>query len=66
MGDKKKTSPIMVVLAIIGLCAVVYGIWQFYQRHTAENEARARFAAPLSSGIPDLLHASPAASPLPP
>jgi hypothetical protein len=59
-------NPLILVFAIIGVCAVLYGAWQLYQRHVTENEARCRFSAPISSGVPDLLHASPAASPLPP
>ncbi len=67
MSDTRKTTkPILLLFAIIGLCAVLYAAWRFYQRNASENEARRRFAAPVSSGIPDLLHASPAASPLPP
>ena len=67
MADTNKSSnPIVLVFAIIGLCAVVYAMWRLYERHAADSEARARLAAPVSSGVPDLLHASPAASPLPP
>lgn len=67
MGNTRKTTnPIVVLLTIIGICAVLYGAWHFYQSHAVESAARDRFAAPASSGVPDLLHASPAASPLPP
>jgi hypothetical protein len=63
---KTTRNPLFLAFAIIVICAILYGAWHIYQQHTAENEARTRFAAPVSSGIPDLLHASPAASPLPP
>jgi hypothetical protein len=67
MSDTRKTTnPVLLLFAIIGVCAVLYAAWRFYQGSTSENEARRRFAAPVSSGVPDLLHASPAASPLPP
>jgi hypothetical protein len=64
---KTTKNPLLLAFAIIGICAILlYGAWRLYQQHTADSEARARFAAPVSSGIPDLLHASPATSPLPP
>lgn len=67
MNDKRKTTnPVLLLLAIIGVCAVVYAAWRFYQGNASENEASRRFAAPVSSGVPDLLHASPGSSPLPP
>jgi hypothetical protein len=67
MREMKTTKkPLILFFAIIGVCAVLYGAWQFFERHVAENQARSRFTAPVSSGVPDLLHASPAASPLPP
>jgi hypothetical protein len=64
--SKRSKSPITFALAVIVLCAVLYGLWHLYQQHNAESDARARFAAPVSSGVPDLLHAPPADSPLPP
>jgi hypothetical protein len=63
---KKTKSQLLLALAIIGICAILYGAWHLFQQHTADSEAGGRFAAPVSSGVPDLLHASPAASPLPP
>jgi len=63
---KTTVKPLLLAFAIIGICIVLYGAWHLYQQHTADSEARTRFAAPVSSGVPDLLHASPAASPLPP
>lgn len=67
MNDRPKTTNrILFLLAIIGVCAVLYAAWRFYQGNASESEARRRFAAPVSSGVPDLLHASPASSPLPP
>jgi hypothetical protein len=62
----KTKNPLILGLAIIGACTVVYLLWHLYQQRSAENEVRSRFAPPVSSGVPDLLHASPAASPLPP
>ena len=63
---KTTKNPLLLAFGIIGICAVLYGAWHLYQQHTVDSEARARFAAPVSSGVPDLLHAAPAASPLPP
>lgn len=67
MSDSRKTSnPVLLLLAVIGACALLYAAWQLYRRHAFENEVHQQFAAPVSSGVPDLLHASPASSPLPP
>ncbi len=56
----------LIAFAVIAICAILCGAWHLYQQHTTDTEARTRFAAPVSSGVPDLLHAPPAASPLPP
>ena len=67
MSSKRKASnPAVVLLAIIGICALLYGAWELYESRASEDQTYERFAAPVSSGVPDLLHASPAASPLPP
>lgn len=63
---KTTRNPLLLAFSIIGICAILYGAWHMYEQHATDSEVRARFAAPVSSGIPDLLHASPAASPLPP
>ena len=64
MKDLKNRS--LVLLAVIGLCAIAYVLWQASQREAARERARALFAAPASSGVPDVLHASPGPPPPPP
>jgi hypothetical protein len=59
----KGRNPIVLILAIIGVCAVVYGIWHLYQGKAAEDQARSTLSAPAPSGYPDLLHATPGAPP---
>ena len=54
---------LIVILAIIGVCAVLYDAWHYYRQQVANEEARALFAAPASSGIPDVLHATPGSPP---
>jgi hypothetical protein len=60
---KEIKNPLILAFAIIGMCAVLYGAWHLYQQHLTEERARNFFAAPASSGIPDVLHASPSAPP---
>jgi uncharacterized membrane protein YidH (DUF202 family) len=59
----KGRNPIVLILAIIGVCAVVYGIWHHYQGKAAEDQAHSILSAPAPSGYPDLLHATPGAPP---
>lgn len=56
---KRNKNPILVVFAIIGACAVLYGAWQLYARHETEEHSRAMFAAPAPSGLPDIFHNAP-------
>ena len=61
MKDLK--TRITVYLAVVGACAIVYLLWHAYQREAARERARASFAAPASSGVPDVLHAPPGPPP---
>ncbi len=56
---KRNKSRALVVLAIIGVFALLYGAWQFYARQEAEEHSRAMFAAPAPSGLPDIFHNAP-------
>ncbi len=49
---------LIVVFALIGVCAVLYGGWRIYQEKAAEAQRRAFFGAPASSasGAPDAFH----------
>jgi hypothetical protein len=54
MKDVKRR--VIVLFALIGVCAVLYSGWRFYQQKVSEKQAQAIMAAPPSSGIPDILH----------
>jgi len=54
MKDVKR--PVIVLFALIGVCAVLYGAWRVYEQKVSEEQAHAIMAAPPSSGIPDILH----------
>ncbi len=55
---KSTKKRLVLVMAIVGLCAVLYGGWRTYEGQVAENEKRSFFAAPASSasGAPDAFH----------
>ncbi len=55
---KSTKKRLVLVLSIVGLCAVLYGGWCVYEGQVAENEKHNFFAAPASSasGAPDAFH----------
>jgi hypothetical protein len=55
---KSTKKRLVLVLAIVGLCALLYGGWRIFEGQVAENEKRNFFAAPASSasGAPDAFH----------
>jgi hypothetical protein len=55
---KSTNKRLVLVLAIVGLCALLYGGWRIFEGQVAENEKRNFFAAPASSasGAPDAFH----------
>ncbi len=55
---KSTKKRLVLVMAIVGLCAVLYGGWRIFEGQVAENEKRNFFAAPASSasGAPDAFH----------
>ena len=62
----QKRNPLIIVLAVVGVCGIVYGLWHLYAQRGAQDQARALFSAPASSGVPDFLHATPGAPPIQP
>jgi hypothetical protein len=56
---KETRNSIIAVLAIIGACAVLYGVWNLYLRHQANENARQMFSAPPPTGLPDIFHNAP-------
>jgi hypothetical protein len=61
MKDLK--TRMIVPLALVGVGAIVYMLWHAYQREAVRERASALFAAPASSGVPDVLHAPPGPPP---
>jgi len=56
---KNIKTPLILVFAFIGVCTVIYGGWYFYQRHAANEQAKAAFTAPPAKGVPDMFHNAP-------
>ena len=63
MSDKKPQNPLIIVFAMIGICALIYVGWTFYQRQIAEEQRRTFFSATPAPGMPDILHATPGPPP---
>lgn len=63
---RQSKNTLLLVFAIIGVCAVLYGGWFLYRRTIADEQSRAAFTAPVPSGIPDIIHATPGAPPIQP
>jgi uncharacterized membrane protein HdeD (DUF308 family) len=60
MRKLKEQNPLVLALAIIGVCALVYGGWAIYQRHTAEQQTQTFFGSPAQiPGIANALKATP-------
>jgi hypothetical protein len=53
----------MMVFALVGVCAVLYGLWHLYQGRVTEEEHHKAFTAPPPSGLPNFLNATPGAPP---
>ncbi len=56
-------NPLILVFALVGVCVVLYGLWHLYQRQVAEEQHHQTFAAPVPSGLPNFLNATPGAPP---
>ncbi len=52
---KVTRNRLIVLLAVVGACALLYGAWRYYQEQIAREQQRNFFAAPASSasGAPD-------------
>ena len=59
MSSTKKR--LILLFAIIGVCAALYGGWHIYQEQIAQGQKRNFFAAPAASasGAPDAFHNAP-------
>jgi hypothetical protein len=60
MRKLKEQNPLVLALAIIGVCAVLYAGGVIYQRHVAEQDAQRFFGSPSQiPGVADALKAKP-------
>ena len=59
MNSTKKR--LILLFAIVGVCAALYAGWHIYQEQIAQDEKRNFFAAPASSasGAPDAFRNAP-------
>jgi len=58
MKTLKEQHPIVLAFAIIGICAVLYFLFQGYQRYAAEQQ-RAILLGPPSGAVGQALKATP-------
>jgi cytochrome c-type biogenesis protein CcmH/NrfG len=63
---KQSRNPLLLVLAAISVCAILYATWHAYQNSMVKEQSQAAFTAPTPSGIPDIIHATPGAPPIQP
>jgi hypothetical protein len=54
----KEQNPIVLALALIGVCALLYGGWTFYHQHIIDEEQRAIISAPPSAPLSGLFKPS--------
>ncbi len=52
-------NPLISVLALVGLCTLVWGAWHLYQNKVAEDERKAFFSSTPPKGLPDLSRDAP-------
>ncbi len=58
MKKLRDQNPIVLALAIIGVCAIFYFLWQGYQQHLANQQAREFFDTPPSGAASQLYQPS--------
>ena len=46
MKSLKEQNPIVLALAIVGICALLYGAWTVYHQHVVEEQERAIMSGP--------------------
>lgn len=54
MNRIRQQNPLILAFAIIGVCAILYFLFQAYQRYAANEQARQFFNAPPSGGAAQL------------
>ena len=56
---KRASNPLIIALAIVGACSLLFAAWHLYQHKIAEDQARTFFSSPPPKGLPDLSHDAP-------
>ncbi|MGO9060893.1 MAG: hypothetical protein ACLQU2_26455 [Candidatus Binataceae bacterium] len=46
MKSVKEQSPIILALALVGVCALLYGAWTIYREHVVQEQERATMSVP--------------------
>ncbi len=60
MKSLKEQNPIVLALAIVGVCALLYAGWVTYQRHIAQQQTQTFFGAQSQiPGVAKALKATP-------
>jgi hypothetical protein len=54
MKNLKEQNAIVLALALVGLCALLYGGWTIYRQHVAAQQAHEFFGTPPTGPIGDL------------
>ncbi len=54
MRSLKEQNPILIVLAVIGICAILYGGWTFYHQRLAQQQENAIRYGPPPAGVSGL------------
>jgi hypothetical protein len=60
---KSAKNRMLVVLAIVGACTILYASWDIYQRQIGRQRHHETFSQPVPSGLPNFLEATPGAPP---
>jgi hypothetical protein len=63
VSDKESRNWLVYFLAAIGVAAMIYGSWTIYQKYLAEQQRRYELSAPVPSGLPNPLFATPGPPP---
>ncbi len=58
MKNLREQNPIVLALAMIGVCALLYGGWTIYHKHVIEEEQQQIISAPPSAGVSGLFKPS--------
>jgi hypothetical protein len=60
---KERRNPLILLFALVVVCALLYGLWHLHQGQVAEDQHHQSFTAPVPSGLPNFLNATPGTPP---